>query len=302
MCNFSIRYIEDHGLDTAKPVYVIAVLEKYSRALLASLLSPRQDLTAYLVVLRDAVQRFGAPELLVSDSGGVFLAKPAQAIDAALGIRKAEIDRRQPWQSDIETNFNVQRRLADYHFANATTWEELLAAHDRWVADFNWQDHGAHRQRRAELRSPQALLHGVCGHLFGPETLHRVFARTRFGRVVDKAGYIRFRHWRRYGERGLQGDRVAVWLYAEHLTLVFQDEPLAQYRVTYQSAKRRLKTVAEERLFDTPHRSPQPPLWAWGKDEWVTVLRLSGYAPRRRRIGEAAQPYLFPIDGPVATA
>ena len=65
-----IRYIEDHGLETTKPVYVIAVLENYSRALLASLLSPRQDLTAYLVVLRDALQRFGAPELLVSDSGG----------------------------------------------------------------------------------------------------------------------------------------------------------------------------------------------------------------------------------------
>ena len=70
-----IRYIEDHRLETPKPVYVIAVLENYSRALLASLLSPRQDLTAYLVVLRDALQRFGAPELLVSDSGGVFLAK-----------------------------------------------------------------------------------------------------------------------------------------------------------------------------------------------------------------------------------
>lgn len=290
-----IRYL-DHGLGAFK-VYCISVLENYSRAILASGLSRSQDLTAYLMILFMAIRQHGAPEALVSDRGGVFLAKQAQAIYAALGIRKAEIDRRQPWQSYIETNFNVQRRLADYHFAQATTWEELLAAHDRWVADFNRQDHGGHRHRRPELRSPQALLHGVCGRLFGPEELHRVFARTRFGRVVDQAGYIRFRHWRLYGERGLTGNRVAVWLYAEHLTLVFRDEPLAQYRVTYQPAKRRLKTVAEERLFETPYRSPQPPLWAWSADEWLRVLRLSAYAPRRRPTSDQRQAPLFTLEG-----
>ncbi len=289
-----IRYL-DHGLGDGK-VYCISILENYSRAILASGLSRSQDLTAYLMILFMAIRQHGAPEALVSDSGGVFLANQAQAIYAALGIRKDQIDRRQPWQSYIETNFNVQRRLADYHFARAATWEDLLAAHDRWVADFNWQDHAAHRHRRPELRSPQAVLHRVCGRLFSPEDLHRVFARTRWGRVVDKVGFVRFRHWRLYGERGLTGERVAVWLYAERLTLVFKDEPLAQYRVTYQPAKRRFKTVTEEHIFDTPHRSPQPPLWAWGRDEWLRVLRLPTYAPRARRGDLSPQAPLFPLD------
>lgn len=70
-----IPHVEDPGRDTPKPVYVIAILENFSRALLASPLSLRQDLTAYLVVLREAVRRFGAPEILGSASGGVFLAK-----------------------------------------------------------------------------------------------------------------------------------------------------------------------------------------------------------------------------------
>ncbi len=30
-----------------------------------------------------------------------------------------------------ETTFNVQRRMADWHFAKATTWAELLAVHDQ---------------------------------------------------------------------------------------------------------------------------------------------------------------------------
>ena len=84
-----------------------------------------------------------------------------------------------------------------------------------------------------------------------------------------------------------------IYALAEHLTHVFQDEPLAQYRVTYQPATRRLKTVTEERLFDTPHRSPQPPLWAWGADEWLRVLRLPAYAPRRPRTTDAFQERLF---------
>ena len=83
-----------------------------------------------------------------------------------------------------------------------------------------------------------------------------------------------------FEELGLFNATVAVWLYAEHLTLVSRDEPLVQYRVTYQLDQRRLQTVTPEHLCETPHRSPQPPLWTWGEDEWLPVLRLPAYAPR----------------------
>ena len=36
-----IRYIEDHALGTGKPAYAISILENFSRALLASAISPR---------------------------------------------------------------------------------------------------------------------------------------------------------------------------------------------------------------------------------------------------------------------
>ncbi len=74
----------------------------------------------------------GAPEMLVSDSGGVFLAKQAQRIYAALGIDKRAIEQGRPWQNYIEANFGTMRRMADYHFARATSWAELHAIHDRF--------------------------------------------------------------------------------------------------------------------------------------------------------------------------
>jgi len=289
-----IRYL-DHGLGDFK-VYAITLLDNFSRAIIASGLSRTQDLSAFLMVFSMGVQQHGAPETLVTDSGSVFLAKEAQRIYRELGIAKRELDRRQPWQSYIETAFGVQRRMADWAFAQAKTWPDLLAVHDQWVAEYNYQDHFAHRQRPEDRRSPAAVLHTVCGRLFAPEELHRVFSTTRFGRILDRAGYIRFRRWRVYAERGLPGEPVAVWLYAEHLTLVYKDEPLAQYRVAYQPDKRRLKTVTEERRFETPHRSLQPPLWSWGDDAWLRVLRLPDYAPRRPLATLADQLRLFPVE------
>lgn len=135
-----VRYIEDHKLGGGM-VYVISILDNYSRAILASSVSRAQDQSAFLRVLHRAVEKHGSPEALVTDGGGFFRARRVLAVYEALGVRKEEIERRRPWQSYIETNFNVQRRMADWHFARAETWAELVAAHARWVEDFNAQKH-----------------------------------------------------------------------------------------------------------------------------------------------------------------
>jgi len=277
-----IRYIEDHGLDTAKPVYVIAILENFSRALLASLLSPRQDLTAYLVVLREAVQRFGAPEIVVSDSGGVFLAKQAQAIYHALGIEKREIERGRPWQNYIEANFGTMRRMADYHFAQAATWPALHAAHARFFRDYNEQKHFAHEGRTDERHSPARVLGFVHGAWCDPAALDRLF-RVRAHRRVDRAGCVRFRNWRFYGERGLAGAEAAVWALGETLTIEYATDTLAQYTAVFEPDQRRIRAIKDPRLFATRYPAPQPMLPALAALAWQPALRLSAYAARRKR-------------------
>ncbi len=141
------------------------------------------------------------------------------------------------------------------------------------------------------------MLGWVAGRAFAPDELHRVFYRTRFGRRLDRLGYLRFRNWRLYGEQGLAGGQVAVWLYEQTLTVEFADEALAQYQVTYQPDRRHFTAITGPRLFETPHRSPQLPLWELGEGEWLHVLRLPDYAPRRRRAADPRQPPLFSLDG-----
>jgi putative transposase len=274
-----VRYLDMHQLGGGM-IYVITILENFSRAILASAVSRSQDLTAYLMVLYAAIRQHGIPEALVSDSGSVFKAKEAMRIYAALGIRKETIEKRQPWQSYIETHFNVQRRMADWHVHKAESWTELVASHEEFVANYNYQVHWAHRDRQDGRQSPAEVLGWVHGMQRDPVELHRIFYTTRFGRKLDKLGYVRFRHWRIYGEHGLAGKQATVWLYGETLLLEFSDEPLAQYSVDYEPDHRHLREVMPRQLFETRFHSPQPPLWELGDGEWLKVIRGP---PRRQR-------------------
>ncbi len=108
--SLDVRYIEKHSLDQDKPVYVISVLENYSRALLASALSPTQDLVPVLMVLFDALRTHGVPEAIVTDGGGVFRANRMVELCRTLDIRRERIEQGQPWQNYIDPHSAVRKR------------------------------------------------------------------------------------------------------------------------------------------------------------------------------------------------
>jgi putative transposase len=85
-----IRYLDMHRVGGGM-IYVIAIMENYSRAILASAISRRQDTTAFLRVLHAAIEMHGSPDGLVTDNAGVFHAKKALEIYAQLGIAKHAI-------------------------------------------------------------------------------------------------------------------------------------------------------------------------------------------------------------------
>jgi putative transposase len=99
-----VRHLDmvDESLVRGK-AYAVTVMDNFSRAILASAVTRRQDLSAFLSVLYGAVDRYGAPKVFVTDSGSIFLANRARAVYAKLGMRKEEIERGKPWQSYSET-------------------------------------------------------------------------------------------------------------------------------------------------------------------------------------------------------
>ena len=80
-------------------MYVITIFENFSRMVLSSAISATQTQWDFLSVLADAIRRYGAPEALVTDSGGQFYSTVAVQIYDMLGIRKERIDPGEPWEN-----------------------------------------------------------------------------------------------------------------------------------------------------------------------------------------------------------
>jgi len=93
--------------------YAVTIMDNYSRAILASAVTRRQDLSAFLLVFYRAAKCYGAPKTLLTDSGSVFLANRARAVYAKLGVNKEDIEKGRPWQNFSETTFGIQGRMAD---------------------------------------------------------------------------------------------------------------------------------------------------------------------------------------------
>ena len=290
-----VRYIEEHNLGFPEPIYLISVLENYSRALLASKISRTQNQWDYLEVLFAALSTWGAPSAIVSDGGGIFYCNQAMDVYASLSIRKERIEPRQAWQNLIEAHFNIARRMADARFARARSWEEILAVHQRFVHDYNVQRHWAHESREDGCHSPAEVLGGQTGTMYPPSVLDRILFATRYTRHLDRNGYLRFQNWKLYGERGLAKAPVTVWIYEGSLKVEHQAVTLAQYSVGLQDDRKHVQKVSNPRLVETPFRSPQLALFDLGPDEWLLYWRAPDYAParRKRRVEGLVQPLLF---------
>lgn len=297
--SIDIRSIEQHQLDDPKPVFVISMLEHYSRALLASALSPTQDLLAVLVVVDEALRRCGVPDAVVSDGGAIFRAKQLLHAYEALGIRREQIPQGQPWTNDIESHCGIMRRLADHGFAQAETWTAMLAVHEGFVRDYNAQVHRAHRDRQDGRHSPAEVLGWVRGLAYPEDVRHRVLyavqltrqrspgrcpfpplARVRragLGRCPDLGLGVRWRAPAGVPDRATRG-------------------------ICRRAAPRRqaIREVQSPRLAETRFRSPQRALFALGPDEWLLSLRLPEYAPRQGGIARGPVQLPLLLDAPGA--
>lgn len=190
----------------------------------------------------------------------------------------------------------VQRRMADWSFEKAQTWEDLLAAHDKWMVDYNFQRHMAHEERQDGCHSPAEVLGWIKGVQPAPALVHQAFSAICETRRLDKAGYAKFRNWSLYGERGLAGEMTQVNIFQDILTLEYEQEKLSRYSVEWQPDERHLARVGNPRFFRHPYQSSQQELWEAGSVEWFVIIRNEPPVRHRKRKSRlvVVQPPLLP--------
>jgi hypothetical protein len=280
-----VRYLDMHRLPGVEMVYCISILENFSRAVLASAISLRQDTEAFFAVFYKAVLAYGVPEVLVSDNGSIFTSHDTRRVCEQIGITKQEIEKRRPYQNYIETMFNVQRRMADWSFEKAHTWEDLLAAHEKWMRDYNFQKHMAHEKREDGCHSPAAVLGWVKGMQPELDVVYRAFSAICETRTLNRAGYAKFRNFLLYGEQALAGKKTRVHIFQDTLTLEYGEQPLSRYSVEWQPDDKHLLRVGNPRLYEHPYQSPQLSLWEPGQIEWHVIIRCNPPVRRHQRKG-----------------
>src|SRR6266699_5346708 len=182
---------------------------------------------------------------------------------------------------------NIQRRMADYGFSQARTWSEMLSEHQQWWDHYNREHHFAHRARQDGRHSPVDVLRGVLGRTYPEEVLSRVLYATQFTRHLDKHGYVNFKNWRFFGEDGLAGELVSVWLYEGTLKIEYQATALSEYSITFAPDHKRIEAVKNPRCIETHFRSPQLHLWQRSETEWLLALRQPERHKRKIRRARA---------------
>ena len=240
-----------------KWVYSICIIEGVSRTILAGMASRFQDELAILQLLHAAFGDFGVPWGIVSDNGSVFTAEAFMRVLEGLDIEPCPIESGQPWENLIETQFNVQRRLADAKFIQAETFAEIEDLHAAFVQLFNTTRHWAHRDRTDDHLTPVAVLDGRLGRSVTPEQLRRVFRHLQFSRVVNQHGNVSIQRFYIYAERGLARRRVALWFFEDRLHVEYKQTLLARYRYRLERHSTKLGNISHPKLYRTQFASPQ---------------------------------------------
>jgi transposase InsO family protein len=264
----------DFALDGVK-WWSIILLDGYSRTLVAGAMAPSEASWAALLVLYTACLRYGAPQMLISDSGGAYISKEFEAVCARLEIDHQTIISTQgeSYMNLMETHFNIQRRLYDYQFSLSTTPAELEQAHQAFIRLYNTTAHQGLLKEGFDPPIPVHVLGQATGTMYTPDELARKFARALFPRTTNQHGCVTLHSYHFYVEEGLPKTQILLWVYGEQLRAIFDNVVLAEYHCRYDGQARHVKEIRDGVFFATQFASPQGALIPFNAQESLVLYR-----------------------------
>ncbi len=265
---FEHAYIDIRYLD-AKPdgtqLYSTLLLEGFSRTILAGSLTRRQDLGVILRLYYFALAQWGCWDEVISDHGKVFDSRAFKGVNRRLLINHQMYEKGHPWQNLVESQFGIQARMGEYHWARCQSVDEAALFHHELIRDHNRLQHFAHTKRNDQKRAPLEVLGQATGHAVDAATLHRAFSRMAWQRKTDRRGFVRVNRWKIYVEEGLPNTSVQMTYWNGRLRAEYREQLLTEYRCRWDNTHLRPKSISHPQPQIHPFISPQPalfdPLW-----------------------------------------
>jgi transposase InsO family protein len=288
-----VRYlvkIDGHWL------YSILLFDGYSRATVGAGCFDRQNLSRVVQVCRQAIAHWGAPDAMVSDNAGVFLALSPSL--QQLGIRWIPTARGHPWQNLAEGGFVTQRRMLDAYVAGNTDRELVYRQPAQCVQDYQFWGHWAHKRTDARGRtyylSPEVILGNARGRVAEPSRLRRVFRLRPLTRQVRSQGQFRLHNFGLYVDHGRAGQTVEVLIYDGAMRIEQAEHLLVACPCVYDTRQSRITAV--DGTGRQQYRQAQMlQLMFWVLELARTVWQMPRYRPATwlRRMRSAPQMDLF---------
>jgi transposase len=284
----------DFALDGVR-WWSLIILDGYSRPMLAGTVAPAEASWGALMVLYTACLHYGAPETLISDSGGAFTSKAFEAVLTRLQIHHETIESTQgeSYLNWMETHFNIQRRLYDYQFSLTTTPAAFEQAHQAFMMTYNTTAHQGLLNDRFDPPIPLAVLGEATGRRYSAEELNRHFAHDLFPRTTNPYGCVTLHHSHFYVEQGLPTTPVLLWLSGEQLRAVFANVVVAEYRCHYDWRSRHVTNIRDGVFYPTRYASSQGALLPFNPRESLVLYRPPSGRHRARRASSPQQLRLF---------
>jgi transposase InsO family protein len=273
----------------------LIILDGYSRTMLAGIVAPTEASWGALMVLYTACLHYGAPETLISDSGGAFTSRAFKAVLARLQIHHETIEstKGESYQNLMETHFNIQRRLYDYQFSLTTTPAAFEQAHQAFITTYNTTAHQGLLNDRFDPPIPLQALGEATGRRYSAEELNRHFAHDLFPRTTNPYGCVTLHHYHFYVEQGLPTTPVLLWLSGDQLRAVFDNVVVAEYHCYYDWRSRHVTNIRDGVFYRTRYASSQGALLPITPQESRVLYRPPSGRRRRRQAFPAQQLLLF---------
>jgi putative transposase len=275
----------------------LILLDGYSRAMLAGAVAPTEASWVALMVLYTACRRSGAPQALISDSGGAFTSNEFAAVCTRLQIdhKPMESTKGESYLNGMETHCNVQRRLYDDPLSLSTTPMEFEQAHQAFLELYNTTAHQGLLKDGVHPPIPLVVLGEAKGRLYTSEELSRKFSHALLPRTTNPYGCVTLHSSHFYVEQGVPRTQGLLWVYGEQLRAVLDNIVLAEYHCRYDWRTRKVTEVRDGVFYPTRFASPQGMLLPLNPQESLGVYRPQVRRRLPRRSFPAQPLWLFEL-------